>query len=280
MDGVTYSSRPLHPCNLEPPCFGASDWTYHRHHSVDIIHDSGYRYPETLETMRPLNIAASLVASGVLLTSHAQLIPFLSKPSSTSDDHRLVDHQKQLQEPMNAHNPGIQLPPSSGDDSNGGDGPSNPGDAVILSDVIGTQRNINIFAGFTRDIDSIAKRLDTASQNTTVLAPRNSAVTALPRKPWEDPMDYARMGAEAYTGSDGEDRAHANLRRFTEAHIIPASPWKEGERVKSLAGGSLWWERKDGKAIIQPGGIEVESVANRVANGEVWVIKDVINYRS
>ena len=29
---------------------------------------------------------------------------------------------------------------------------------------------------------------------------------------------------------------------------------------------------------IQPGNIEVSSIANRVSNGEVWVIKGVLNY--
>jgi hypothetical protein len=30
---------------------------------------------------------------------------------------------------------------------------------------------------------------------------------------------------------------------------------------------------------IQPGNIEVNSVAEKVHNGEVWVLNDVINYR-
>ena len=29
---------------------------------------------------------------------------------------------------------------------------------------------------------------------------------------------------------------------------------------------------------IQPGDIEVSSVASRVSNGEVWIIKGVVNY--
>jgi len=31
---------------------------------------------------------------------------------------------------------------------------------------------------------------------------------------------------------------------------------------------------------IQPGDIEVSSVASKVANGEVWIIKGVVNYKS
>lgn len=176
---------------------------------------------------------------------------------------------------MDSQNPGIALPPTPNDDTPP-DPP--PNSDVILSDVIGNQRSINIFAGFTRDIDAISKRLDTSGENTTVLAPVNSAISDLPRKPWEDPRDYQTLGEQAYEGQSGEDRAHKNLRRFVEAHVIPASPWKEGEKVQSMAGGTVWWENKDGKALVQPGDVEVDRVVSRVANGEVWILKGVLNY--
>ncbi|KAK4968164.1 hypothetical protein LTR66_011842 [Elasticomyces elasticus] len=170
--------------------------------------------------------------------------------------------------------PAITLPPTkdreSGDNSSGGD--------IVISDVLGSQRTINIFAGFTRDISSVSSRLDSSSENTTLLAPINSAITSLPRKPWEDPKEYEKLGEQAYEGQAGEDRAHMNLRRFVEAHVIPVSPWKEGEKVESVGGGKLWWEKKNGKKIVQPGNIEVESVSNKVANGEIWILKDVLNY--
>lgn len=171
---------------------------------------------------------------------------------------------------------GIQLPPSSS-----GDTPNAPpnGD-VILSDVIGNEKSINIFAGFTRDITSVSNRLDTTALNTTVLAPVNSAVSSLPRKPWEDPEDYNRLGAAAYEGQEGSNRASQNLKRFAQAHVIPTSPWKEGEKVKNMGGTELWWENQNGKAVIKPGEIEVERVVNKVANGEVWMLKGVLNYAS
>ena len=172
--------------------------------------------------------------------------------------------------------------------------PGMPSD-LSISDVIGKERIINIFAGFTRDIESISKRFDAPTQNTTVLAPLNSEIQKLPRKPWENPKDYDKLGANAYEGSGGEDRAHQNLRRFVEAHVIPVSPWEEGTKVESLGGGEVWWERRDDTKVvcgldfrsscpvltsyqIQPGNIEVSSVINRVANGEVWVVKGVMNY--
>ncbi|MDI1488186.1 MAG: hypothetical protein OHK93_007460 [Ramalina farinacea] len=169
----------------------------------------------------------------------------------------------------------IPLPGSSNDNN---DQPSTGSGDVIISDVIGKERSINIFAGFTRDVDSVSKRLEDQSERTTVLAPLNSQLQKLPRKPWEDPEDYETLGAEAYEGNDGEKRATRNLRRFVEAHTIPASPWKEGEKVDSMRGEKVWWESKDGKKVIQPGDIEVSSVAEQVSNGEVWVIKGCMNY--
>ncbi|MCJ1262186.1 hypothetical protein MMC22_002056 [Lobaria immixta] len=180
----------------------------------------------------------------------------------------------QKQEPI-MNFPNIALPPFNKDD-----GPSKDTDQVIISDVIGKERIINIFAGFTRDVESLSRRLENNEQNSTVLAPLNSEIQKLPRKPWEDPKDYEVLGEQAYDGSGGEERAQRNLRRFAEAHIIPASPWKEGEKVASLGGGKLWWEERDGTKVVQPGNIEVSSVAEKVANGEVWVLKGVVNYES
>ncbi|KAI9737686.1 MAG: hypothetical protein M1818_005690 [Claussenomyces sp. TS43310] len=179
------------------------------------------------------------------------------------------------QKPLNMEpNLGPVLPPKTPSSS----GPAGGGETVILSDVLGRDRSINIFAGFTRDISLVDERLGDETSNTTVLAPLNSAIMALPRKPWEDPEDYKNLGANAYEGQDGEARAHKNLRRFVEEHVVPASPWAEGEKVKTLAGGDVWWESKDGVKVIQPDSIEVSSVGSKVANGEVWILKGARNY--
>lgn len=164
--------------------------------------------------------------------------------------------------------PGPAIPPSDNDKDeepvSGGPG------SVMLSDVMGRDRSINIFAGFTRDIESVSNRLDDGAKNSTVLAPLNSAIEKLPRKPWEDPKDYGALGADAYEGEDGQERAQRNLRRFVEAHIVPTSPWKEGEKVKAIGDDrEVWWEEQDGKRVVKPGDIEVVSVASTVANGEV-----------
>jgi len=105
---------------------------------------------------------------------------------------------------------------------------------------------------FTRDIESATRRLEDSSQNTTVLAPLNSAIEKLPRKPWEDPRDYGALGPDAYEGGDGRERAQRNLRRFVEAHLVPVSPWRGGDKVKPVDGGrEIWWEEKDGKRLVR-----------------------------
>ncbi|RYO87790.1 hypothetical protein DL766_009934 [Monosporascus sp. MC13-8B] len=151
---------------------------------------------------------------------------------------------------------------------------------VMLSDVMGRDRSTNAFAGFARDSEAVARRLDDAARNSTVLAPLNSAVDGLPRKPWEDPAEYRALGAGAYEGDDGRGRARRNLRRFVEAHVVPVSPWPEGEKTRTLLEGDrdVWWETRDGVRVIQPDNIEVASIASRVGNGEVWILKGVRNY--
>ena len=140
--------------------------------------------------------------------------------------------------------PNIVLPPSSDNKD------AEPSGDLTISDVIGKERGINIFAGFTRDIDTISMRLDDPNCNTTVLAPLNSELQKLARKPWENPQDYGVVGPQVYKGAAGEDRAHRNLRRFVEAHVVPTSPWKTGDKVNTVAGRQIWWEEKDGKKTV------------------------------
>jgi hypothetical protein len=157
-----------------------------------------------------------------------------------------VSAKRGVQKPI-MDNIGPVIPPTDSE----GPPPTSPGvDVVILSDVLGRDRSINVFAGFTRSIDSVDERLSNGGKNTTVLAPLNSAITSLPRKPWESNDDYNKLGADAYEGKSGEDRAHANLRLFVEEHIVPESPWVEGTKLNTVAGTQVWWENKNGKKIV------------------------------
>lgn len=120
----------------------------------------------------------------------------------------------------------------------------------LLGDVIPLDKSISIFSSLTRSVSTIQTRISSASENTTVLAPANAAISRLPRKPWEDPDDEGAGGnvfSEIYKGLGGEDRAGRNLRRFVEMHCVGASPWEKGVKVNTLGGGEIWWdEDKEG----------------------------------
>ena len=116
------------------------------------------------------------------------------------------------------HVPGIQLLPPSADD----DAADGGGGALTISDVLPQTRRINIFASLTRDVSSVTARLGSQAptDNTTLLAPLNSVMTHLPRKPWEDrPSDTSGVSA-----ARDEDKAAENMQRFVEEHVVPVSP--------------------------------------------------------
>ena len=120
---------------------------------------------------------------------------------------------------------------------------------VILSDVL-SRHEISIFSGILRDVDELDKRISNPLVNSTILAPTNSAMTALPRKPWEDPKEYESFGTNAYSGEDGEERVKRNMRKFVEAHIVNASPVKLGDELDTLVGGKIRVEEEDGHKMV------------------------------
>jgi len=151
-------------------------------------------------------------------------------------------------------------------------------DVPIMSDALSIQRDVSIFAEFVRGSETVSKRLENYNKNTTVLAPLNSAIKSLPRKPWEDPDDSVNS-KDWFSGGTGEKRAAENLERFVMAHMVPSSPFKENEKVETMGGRTIWWETTEGGVIkIFPDGIEVKEVKNSVPNGQIWTIEGVINY--
>lgn len=149
---------------------------------------------------------------------------------------------------------------------------SNTATHITISETLASVKSINIFSGLTRDVDSVHSRLS-SSHNSTILCPANSAMMALNRKPWQASLDDVQV----YSGVDGQAKADSNLKQFVETHVVDASPWVEGQRVKTMAGGTLWWERKGDKKIVMPAGVEVEDVEKAVGNGEVWILKGTLN---
>ncbi|KAL4902629.1 hypothetical protein BDW74DRAFT_158198 [Aspergillus multicolor] len=204
--------------------------------------------------------------------------PLLNKPSARRA--RSLEDLDGLKEWLSNQQPLKNTMAPSSEDTKG---PVTQGgnNDLIISDVLPKTRGINIFASLTRQFESVEARLNDRSQNVTVLAPRNSAIQDLPRKPWENPDDYEKFGEmQAYEGDEGQDRAKHNLERFVIAHVVTQSPWKEGEEAETLGGDKLKWRKDGDKIYIEPSGIQVDSIAEQVSNGEVWVLDGVINYSS
>lgn len=152
-------------------------------------------------------------------------------------------HFELLQDPPNQEQP-APIPPMSVNPSY-----NKPGNSLLLADVLPLSKSLSIFTGFTRSFSDITNRVGSSAINTTILAPSNSAISSLPRKPWEDPNHEDTGGgvfSGIYRGIKGEDRASRNLKRFVEAHLVGVSPWETGQKVKTLEGVEVWWEDDDG----------------------------------
>ena len=168
-----------------------------------------------------------------------------------------------------------QLPKDVGlTNHNTDDNNNNNQNNLLLSDIIGKHRSISIFSSLTRDVPAATTLLEDPTRNATVLAPLNSALQHLQRKPWEHERDYEAFGTEeaAYAGAAGSARAASNLERFILGHFVTRSPWGEegkdkGGKVRTLGGvhsGSdssndlvgkaetkeIWWVKRDGKIYV------------------------------
>ena len=230
-----------------------------------------------------LGATLSTAKNVIPLSDHRKNLPNVAPPPLNWNELDRRDQQRQAAM-QNDLGPVV---PEPGNSDTGDSG------ALTISDILPSQRQINIFAQLTRDISSLTSRLESSlpSSNTTLLAPLNSVMQALPRKPWEDrPDDSGSVKAQW-----SEDKASENLRRFVLEHVVGVSPWEEGkenamqtlwsEENGDVKSRKIWWERRSGgsdggeeRKVIMPGEIVVDRVVGRVGNGEIWSLKGVINY--
>ena len=172
--------------------------------------------------------------AAVLLISvvSAYTLPILSiQPNPAS--HSSVNAQTELQTPITNTFMLSHFSAQSGD--------------LKISDIIGKERGINVFASLTREVTDISDRLE-SNQKTIVLAPLNSALKG--KKTWEDAEGKQDPGVDAFSGPEGKARADDNTKRFVESHVIPVDQWTEGDKIQSLGGAEVWWESKGGKKIV------------------------------
>lgn len=218
--------------------------------------------------MRTTTILPLVLA--VAATTYAIPFPFRSQPSHLSIKHQDFDTQSPIMAPSLPHtSPLTSARPPSTDEGD---------DTTIIADILPSVSAISIFASLTRSCLTTSALLSSTSQNITVLAPSNVILASLPRKPWEEPEDYAQLGANAYVGVEGEGRAQKNLDRFVEAHVVKGDLGVKESRLKTVQGGEVWVEQQNGKIVVMPDQVEVVRVAEVVGNGEVWVLGGVLNY--
>ncbi|RMZ87033.1 hypothetical protein DV736_g5737, partial [Chaetothyriales sp. CBS 134916] len=230
----------------------------------DFIYLSG----SAMRTLNVLTLALTTPSVIAVLVS-----PFVAEgPSSQPSPEGQPRHQ--LYSPQAAMNPDPVQPPSAQPQDQG----MHDDSGLAIADILPKTRNINIFASLTRDISSISDRLESnhSRDNTTLLAPLNSVMQSLPRKPWEDKLD----DTDSVRASNNEEKAAHNIQSFVEEHIVPVSPWKEGKegKTKTIGGQELWWEQRGDKRYVMPSDLLVDAVVGRVGNGEIWAIKGVVNY--
>lgn len=200
-------------------------------------------------------LIVTITNTAVLALRQWDFLPCAAHSSRISTQHRLVPDFIYIfgseEEDITPSPQQVIMPPyAGGGDADDDNNNNNKNSNLIVSDLLVKTPKINVFASLTRDFGPVLNRLNDKSQNTTVLAPLNSAINALPRKPWEDPEDYRVYGeAEAYSGGEGQERARRNLQRFVEAHLVPVSPWGEGEEVETVGGGRVRWV-KEGDTVF------------------------------
>lgn len=110
---------------------------------------------------------------------------YLAVASASAVRSDFNSHSLHQQAPMVDQGPSPLLPTpdriTAPEDKDNSDQPG----SLIIADVLPRERTISIFASLVRDVGSVADRLQDSGVNATVLAPINSALAALPRKPWE-----------------------------------------------------------------------------------------------
>lgn len=147
----------------------------------------------------------------------------------------------------------------------------------LLSDIIGIEKKCTIMSDYALGLEKVALRLQSSSTQTLVLMPLNSAISALPQKPWLDVSgDKSDISPQR-----NDERAATNIQRFVEAHVIDISTkdFKADHTFVSMSGQKLHLTLKEGEKYIQPGNMLV--VAEKEAeNGLIWVIDGVIDPRA
>ncbi|KAK9472947.1 uncharacterized protein V1510DRAFT_415620 [Dipodascopsis tothii] len=148
---------------------------------------------------------------------------------------------------------------------------------LLMTDALGVDREISIFAGLVRQIEDLMLRLQDPEAETVVLAPSNTAMQALSRKPWED-----EEGAVRQSPTDEERHAMENIRKFVMSHVISSGRLEHpGEHLGCDQGFEIWYEEESDKRYVYSSkseDVKAELLNYKsTGNGEVWTLSGVLN---
>lgn len=152
---------------------------------------------------------------------------------------------------------------------------NSPPGAPLLSDIIGLKQ-CTIMSDYTLSLKEVAQRLADPSRKTLVLAPLNSAIMALPSKPW---VDGTGSGQDPKISPQRNDEsASKNIEAFVKHHIVAQYPLEAGQKAETLAGEPVYVEIRAGEKYVN-GKFKVVS-EKKADNGAIWVISGVLTAAS
>ncbi|GAA5831710.1 hypothetical protein JCM3766R1_004987 [Sporobolomyces carnicolor] len=152
-----------------------------------------------------------------------------------------------------------------------------------LTDLLTRSRNSRLFYDYVRDSRLVSTRLGDVSEASTVLAPIDSAIVSLARKPHQGPPGPIT----AYSlGSREDEHARATyLERWTKRHVVPelVELNKPGPYV-TLGGATVTLVKSEGDNgrttyRVMPGDVEVLEIET-ASNGIILYLKETLNLDS
>ncbi|KAK9447936.1 uncharacterized protein V1518DRAFT_438500 [Limtongia smithiae] len=162
------------------------------------------------------------------------------------------------------------------------DNSNSDGVSLLMTDALGVNREISIFAGLVRQVETLMYRLQDPTKNTLVLAPTNVAMQAFPRKPWEDAPGTVD-DVHSHSPMDDERRAMKNIETFVLSQVVFDYSFAGPEHRKTSAAGSaeLWYEAGETNIVHSSGPVGELSAkvlaVEGTGNGQVWTVDRVLN---
>ncbi|GAA5958727.1 hypothetical protein JCM3765_006018 [Sporobolomyces pararoseus] len=152
-----------------------------------------------------------------------------------------------------------------------------------LTDLLTRSKNSRIFYDYLRDSSSVSTRLANPLESTTILAPVNSAIIALERRPHQGPPEPAGGHVEGYAGSREDEQARADyLEKWIKRHLISGKVDLEVEskEYETLQGGdkvTFVRNQKDGQTgyRVMPGDVEVVEI-EQASNGVIFYLQGTL----